>query len=444
MKVLVVGGGGREHALVWKIAQSPLVNKVYCAPGNAGIAGLAECVEIGAEDIVGLRKFALEQAIDLTVVGPEAPLCAGIVDDFEARGLKVFGPRRKAARLEGSKVLAKNLMERHAIPTATFRSFDSVDRAKAYINMRGAPVVVKADGLAAGKAVIVCQTVEEALEAVKRMMIEGEFGDAGQQVIVEQCLVGEEASCLAITDGKTIALVPSCQDHKAVFDGDEGPNTGGMGAYSPAPVVTPELQAVIERDIIVQAVHAMNREDRHYRGVLYAGIMVTESGPSVLEFNCRFGDPEMQPLAVRLKSDIVPLLLAVTEERLDEAEIEWDEGAALCVVMASGGYPTGYQKGKLITGLDEVERMEDVVVFHSGTRQEGGHIYTDGGRVLGVTARGATIAQAQKRAYEAVGKIHFDGAHYRTDIGWRAVAREQADRQGTGDSSQRSAVSSQQ
>jgi len=422
MKVLVVGGGGREHALVWKIAQSPLVSKIYCAPGNAGIARHAECVNIKAEDIGDLRTFALAKAIDLTVVGPEAPLCAGIVDSFEARGLKIFGPSRKGARIEGSKVFAKQLMARHGIPTAEFRQFDSAERAQAYIEMVGAPVVVKADGLAAGKAVRVCSTVEEALDAVKRMMIEGEFGASGEKVIVEQRLEGEEASVLAFTDGQTIALIPSCQDHKPVYDNDQGPNTGGMGAYSPAPVVTPEIESVIERDIIVQTVHAMNCEDRPYCGVLYAGLMISDEGPRVLEFNCRLGDPEMQPIAMRLKSDLVPILLATVERRLEEAEIEWHEDAAVCVVMASGGYPRKYEKGKLITGLDKVEQMEDVVVFHSGTQLEDGRILTDGGRVLGVTARGKTIAEAQARAYEAVGKIHFEGAHYRTDIARKAMA----------------------
>ena len=423
MKVLVVGGGGREHALAWKIAQSPLVSKIYCAPGNAGIARHAECIHIGAEDITALRTFAMAKGIDLTVVGPEAPLCAGIVDRFRARGLKVFGPSQKAARIEGSKVFAKQLMERHGIPTAEFRHFDSADRAKAYIEMIGAPMVVKADGLAAGKAVTVCSTVEEAFSAVKRMMIEGEFGASGDQIIVEKCLVGEEASVLAFTDGRTIAIVPSCQDHKPVLDGDRGPNTGGMGAYSPAPVVTSELADLIERDVIVQAVHAMNREERPYQGVLYAGVMISDDGPRVLEFNCRLGDPEMQPIAMRLKSDVVPILLAIVERRLEEATIEWYDDAALCVVMASGGYPREYEKGKLITGLDEVEKMQDVVVFHSGTREENGKVLTDGGRVLGVTARGSSIAEAQARAYEAVSKIHFEGAHWRTDIGRRAVVR---------------------
>jgi phosphoribosylamine--glycine ligase len=346
------------------------------------------------------------------------------VDAFSARGLKVFGPTQKAARIEGSKVFAKTLMERHSVPTAAFRTFDSADRAMAYIDMVGAPVVVKADGLAAGKAVIVCQSVEEAHEAVKRMMMQGEFGEAGKRVVVEERLAGEEASVLALTDGQTIAICPPCQDHKPVYDGDRGPNTGGMGAYSPAPAVTPELERVIERDIIVQAVHAMNREDRPYTGVLYAGVMICADGPRVLEFNCRWGDPEMQPLALRLRSDIVPLMLAVIEGRLEEAEVEWDDGAALCVVMASGGYPGKYEKGRPISGLDRAEQMEDVVVFHSGTCYEDGQVVTSGGRVLGVTARGPTIAEAHSRAYEAVRAIHFEGAHYRTDIGWRAIGRE--------------------
>ena len=424
MDVLVVGGGGREHALVWKISQSPLVDRIFCAPGNAGIAALAECVDIGAEDISSLRGFAEEKGVDLTVVGPEGPLCAGIVDAFQARGLKIFGPTQKAARLEGSKVFAKNLMDRHGVPTATYRTFDSPERAKAYIDMVGAPIVVKADGLAGGKAALVCDSEEEARQAVNRIMIEGEFGAAGDHVVVEECLKGEEASMLAFTDGKTIAILPSCQDHKPVYDGGEGPNTGGMGAYSPAPVVTPELAEIAERDVIVQTVHAMSREDRPYQGVLYAGLMIDGENINVLEFNCRLGDPEMQPLALRLKSDIVPVLLATIEGNLEDVEIEYHDGAALCVVMASGGYPGDYETGKLVSGLAEVETMENVVVFHSGTCEENGKIYTDGGRVLGITARGATPKEAQARAYEAVERINFEGAHYRTDIGRLALARE--------------------
>ncbi len=424
MKVLVIGGGGREHALAWKIAQSPLVDKLFCAPGNAGIEQHAECVDIDSGDLRALRRFARDQGIDLTVTGPEAPLCAGIVDSFEAWGLKIFGPTKVAARLEGSKVFAKSLMERHNIRTAPFRTFDSADRAKAYIDMVGVPIVVKADGLAAGKAAIVCRSKEEAHEAVSRIMIEGEFGEAGQHTVIEECLSGEEVSVLALTDGQCIALLPSCQDHKAALDGDAGPNTGGMGAYSPAPVLTPAMETIVERDVIVQTIHAMNREERPYRGVLYAGLMLDGESAGVLEYNCRFGDPEMQPLALRLKSDIVPILMATIEGNLADVEIEWHEGAALCVVMASGGYPGSYQKGVPISGLEEVEKMDDVMVFHSGTRREGGRYLTAGGRVLGVTARGDTIAGAKKHAYEAVKKIHFPDAHYRTDIGWRAVGKE--------------------
>jgi phosphoribosylamine--glycine ligase len=423
MNVLVVGGGGREHALVWKTAQSPLVDRIFCAPGNAGIAAHADCVQIAATDILGLRKFARENRIDLTVVGPEAPLAAGLVDAFSSAGLRVFGPTRQAARLEGSKVFAKQLMQRHGIPTAPFRTFTAPERAKAYVEMIGAPVVVKADGLAAGKAVIVCPTLTDANEAVDRIMVRREFGNAGGQVVIESCLTGEEASMIAFTDGRTIAVLPSSQDHKPVFDGDEGPNTGGMGAYSPAPVVTEELAAQIEREILVQAVHAMNREEKPYHGVLYAGIMVTDDGPRVLEFNCRMGDPETQPLLVRLKSDLVPLLLATVDDRLEEAQVEWDPRPAICVVMASGGYPGTYQKGVPIEGLEAAAAMKDVVVFHAGTKEDEGTLLTNGGRVLGVTAIGETIREARDRAYSAVSKIHFDGAHFRTDIARKAIGR---------------------
>ena len=420
MKVLVVGSGGREHALVWKIAQSPLVDRIFCAPGNAGIEKHAELVDIESSDLRKLRKFASDQDIDLTVVGPEEPLCAGIVDYFESWDMKIFGPSQKASRLEGSKVFAKNLMKRHGIPTATFRTFDSADRAKAYIDMVGAPIVVKADGLAAGKAAIVCNDKDEALEAVNRIMIEGEFGEAGDQLVIEHCLEGEEVSALALTDGRAIALLPPCQDHKPAFDGGMGPNTGGMGAYSPAPILQQKLEGIVEREVIVQTIHAMHREGRTYRGVLYAGLMIEGEDANVLEYNCRFGDPEMQPLAMRLKSDIVPVFMSTVEGELEEAEIEWHRGASLCVIMASEGYPGSYPKGKTISGLEEVEKMEEVMVFHSGTRRSGDTCLTDGGRVLGVTARADDIAEARKRAYSAVEKIHFQGAHYRTDIGTKA------------------------
>jgi len=423
MKVLVVGSGGREHALCWKIAQSPLVDRTFCAPGNAGIADVAECVNIDATDILNLRKFARENAVDLTVVGPEAPLTRGIVDAFQSVGLKVFGPSQQAARLEGSKVFAKQLMRRHGIPTAEFRVFNGADRAKAYLEMVGAPIVVKADGLAAGKAAIVCHTLEEAREAVDRIMVRREFGEAGDQIVIESLLEGEEASMIAFTDGRTIAVLPPSQDHKAAFDGDRGPNTGGMGAYSPAPVVTDEVAAQVEREVLVQTVHAMNREDKPFRGVLYAGIMVTDDGPQVLEFNCRMGDPETQPLLVRLKSDLVPILLATIDGTLEETEPQWDERPSVCVVMASGGYPGSYQKGYPISGLEDAAKMEDVVVFHAGTRLQEGEVLTSGGRVLGVTALGNTIREARDRAYEAVSKIHFQDAYYRTDIGKKAIDR---------------------
>jgi len=426
MKVLVVGGGGREHALVWKIADSPLVDRVFCAPGNAGIAQTAECVKIEATDIMSLRKFARENAVDLTVVGPEEPLVRGIVDAFESAGLRVFGPNQQAARLEGSKVFAKQLMQRHGIPTATFRTFTTAERAKSYLDMIGPPVVVKADGLAAGKAAIVCRALKDAYEAVDRIMIRKEFGQAGEQVVIEQCLSGEEASMIAFTDGRTIAVLPSTQDHKPIYDGDQGPNTGGMGAYSPTPLITEELAARIEREVLVQTVHALNREDKVYKGALYAGIMVTGDGPQVLEFNCRLGDPETQPLLMRMESDLMPVLLATLDGTLEEADIRWDPRPALCVVMASGGYPGAYRKGFSIEGLEDAAKMEDVVVFHAGTALEEGRAVTSGGRVLGVTARGRTIREAKDRAYEAVKKIHFERAYYRSDIGLKAISRLEA------------------
>lgn len=428
MNVLVVGSGGREHALVWKISQSPEVDEVFCAPGNAGIAKHAECVDIGSTEIARLRRLAIDRDVELTVVGPEEPLCAGIVDSFRSRGLKIFGPTQRAAKLEGSKVFAKELMRRHAIPTARFRVFNSAERANNYVDTAGAPLVVKADGLAGGKAAFVCGTEAEAHTAIKRIMVEREFGDSGDQIVIEECLKGEEASMLAFTDGTTIVPLPSSQDHKPVWDGDRGPNTGGMGAYSPAPVITPERESTVERDVLVQAVHAMHLEERPYSGVLYAGLMITRDGPQVLEFNCRLGDPELQPLVMRLKSDLVPLLMATVERRLDEVEVVvWHSRPSLCVIMASGGYPRNYKKGYPIEGLEDVEKMEDVEVFHSGTAMEDGHVVTDGGRVLGVTARGDTIADARDRAYLAVKKISFQDAHYRTDIGQKAIDREETE-----------------
>ncbi len=423
MRVLVVGGGGREHALVWKIAQSPQVDAIYAAPGNAGMSEHAECLDIGAEDIDGLLGFARSQGIDLTVVGPEVPLVAGVVDRFREAGLRIFGPEKEAAQLEGSKVFAKRLMREARVPTVEFRVFDEPTTAHQYLDSQDAPIVVKADGLAAGKGVLVCRSIDEAHQAVDAIMVDRRFGEAGREVIIEECLVGEEASILALSDGKTIYPLPSSQDHKPIYDGDGGPNTGGMGAYSPAPVVTPEMEEHITREILVPVVHALRVRGIRYRGVIYAGLMMTPGGPKVLEFNVRFGDPETQPILVRLKSDLVPALEAVVDGRLQETSLEWDDRPAVCVVMASGGYPGSYEKGKPITGLEDAAGMTDVAVFHAGTASADGRLVTNGGRVLGVTALGETVAEAKARAYDAVKKIQFDGAYYRTDIADRAIHR---------------------
>jgi len=424
MKVLIVGSGGREHALAWKVSQSSRVTKLYCAPGNAGIAKVAELVDVAAADLDGLARFARGERVDLTVVGPEVPLVGGIVDRFERDGLRVFGPSKRAAELEGSKVFAKNLMRKHGIPTGDYQVFEDLERAKTYIEDQGAPIVVKADGLAAGKGAVVCKTVEEAVAVAEQMLEKGAFGEAGRRIVVEECLVGEEASILAITDGTTIAPLASSQDHKAAYDGDKGPNTGGMGAYSPAPVVTDKLMEQVVKEVLVPTVHAMARADRPFKGVLYAGIMATSQGPKVLEYNVRMGDPETQPLLTRLDSDIVDLFEAVVDGTLDEQELKWKDRASVCVVMASGGYPGSYEKGKPISGLDEAAEVPETVVFHAGTAVKGGEVVTAGGRVLGVTALGEGIAQAIERAYEAVGRISWDGCQFRKDIGAKALARE--------------------
>ena len=421
MKILVVGGGGREHALVWKIAQSPLVKKIYCAPGNPGIARHAECVPLRPDDLLGIMQFVREKSIDLTVVGPEDPLTMGITDELTGKGFKVFGPTRGGAELEGSKVFCKELMHKHAIPTADFRVFEDAHDAHDYLDNVGAPVVVKADGLAKGKGVIVCKSVEEAHDAVRRIMEEKIFGQAGDRVVIEECLRGEEASILAVTDGRTIMAMEPAQDHKPVFDGDRGPNTGGMGAYSPVPKITPALRAEVETKVFVPTVHALRMDRRKFRGVLYAGLMITSAGLQVLEFNVRWGDPEAQPLVMRMKSDIVPLLMAAAEGTLDQAQLQGDPRAAVCVVMASGGYPGAYEKGKPIEGLDKAAALDDVMVFHAGTAESGGRIVNSGGRVLGVTALGSGIAEARNRAYEAVELIRWQGAQYRKDIGDKAL-----------------------
>ena len=424
MKVLVVGGGGREHALVWKIAQSPKVAKVFCAPGNAGISQQATLVPIKAKDLEGLLGFALKERVDLTVVGPEGPLTQGIVDLFESKGLRIFGPNRKAAEVEGSKAFAKEMMKKYGIPTASFKTFKERAEAVTYLQSQKLPIVVKADGLAAGKGVIVCKTLEEAIRSVDQIMVEKVFGDAGNQVIIEECLVGEEASFIAFTDGKTIIPTASSQDHKAVFDGDEGPNTGGMGAYSPAPVVTPKVHEKIMNEILRPVIDGMAKEGRPCKGALYAGVMVSEGQPKVLEFNARFGDPETQPVLMRMKSDIVPVLEACCHGTLSEQRIEWDKRASVCVVMASGGYPGDYEKGKKIQGLEDVSRMKDVYVFQAATAMDQNGIVTNGGRVLGVTGLGEDIPKAIERTYEAVRKISWEGVHYRNDIGQKALRKK--------------------
>jgi phosphoribosylamine--glycine ligase len=423
MKVLVIGSGGREHALVWKIAQSRRVEQVLCAPGNAGIAGIAKCVDIAADNIAGLKTFVKKEGVELTVVGPEAPLAAGIVDEFMDAGLRIFGPTKAAARLEGSKVFCKNLLNKHGIPTATFRSFTEAAPALKYVREVPPPLVVKADGLAAGKGVIVCPTADEASAAIDQIMVAGAFGKAGASVVIEEFLEGTEASILAFVDGKTIAVLESAQDHKRAFDDDKGPNTGGMGAYSPTPFITQSIMRRIEKEILVPTVHALNRENSQYRGILYAGLMLTQAGPKVLEYNVRFGDPETQPVLMRMKSDIVPVMESVIDGRLETARIEWDSRIALCVVMASGGYPGKYEKGFEVFGLSDAAKMGDVAVFHAGTAVRDGKTVTSGGRVLGVTALGQTLLDARKRAYEAVRAVNFKNCHFRTDIGSKAIRR---------------------
>lgn len=423
MRVLVVGSGGREHVLAWQLHKSSRVQKVYCAPGNAGISSIAQCVNIAADNINDLVKFALDNQIELTVVGPEGPLTAGIVDAFTAAGLNVFGPDKAAAHLEGSKAFAKSIMEKYNIPTATSRTFTTAEEALAYLEETGAPVVIKADGLAAGKGVVVASTLAEAKEAVHRIMVDKEFGDAGSQLVVEEFLEGEEVSVLAFTDGNTVIPMISSQDHKAAYDGDTGPNTGGMGAYSPAPVLTWELLAEVEEKILRPTVAGLRNEGIVYKGVLYAGLMITADGPKVLEYNVRFGDPECQAVLPQLKSDLVSVMFAVINRCLHDVDIQWHDNHAACVVMASGGYPGSYEKGKVISGLEEAAGIEDVVVFHAGTAQQGDETVTAGGRVLGVTAWGDTLSAALDKAYGAVAKISFDGAHFRKDIGQKALKR---------------------
>lgn len=423
MQVLVIGGGGREHTLVWKLAQSKSVTKIYAAPGNPGMKDLAECVDLDIADLDGLADWAEKHDIDLTVVGPEAPLVAGIVDVFKARGLTIFGPSAKAAEIEGSKIFSKELMEKYGVPTAFFKVCDNLADARAFVEEKGAPIVIKADGLAAGKGVVVAMTKDEALDALDDMMGHHKFGSAGNRVVIEEFMEGEEASLLAFTDGKTIVPMLAAQDHKRVNDGDQGPNTGGMGAYCPAPVMTAALKEKTVKEVLRPIVDALAKEGRPYSGCLYAGLMIKGDSVKVVEFNARFGDPETQVVLPLLKSDLAEIMAACAKGTLTSDMVEWSDKAAVCVVMASGGYPASYKKGLPITGLKAANAMDGVVVFHAGTREEDGKILTNGGRVLGVTAVADDIPSAQQKAYDAVEKIHFEGAHFRQDIAWRALRR---------------------
>jgi phosphoribosylamine--glycine ligase len=423
MNILLLGSGGREHALAWKLAASPLVEKLFCAPGNAGIAQEAECVALDIADHAAVITFCRAQAVDFVVVGPEAPLCAGIVDDLESAGIKAFGPTRAAARLEGSKGFTKDICKANQIPTAAYERFTAPGPAKDYIRRQGAPIVVKADGLAAGKGVVVADTVEQALAAID-MMFEGGLGSAGAEVVVEEFLVGEEASFFALCDGENAIALASAQDHKRVGDGDTGPNTGGMGAYSPAPVMTPEMVRRTMDEIVLPTVRAMKTMGVPYKGVLFAGLMITAQGPKLIEYNARFGDPETQVLMLRLMSDLVPALLASRDGQLRSFDLRWYPDAALTVVLAAKGYPGDYTKGSVIGGLDDAASVEGVEIFHAGTRSDGARVLANGGRVLNVSAQGKTVSEARARAYDAVARVQWPEGFCRRDIGWQAIKRE--------------------
>ncbi|MGA9174099.1 MAG: phosphoribosylamine--glycine ligase [Thermoactinomyces sp.] len=420
MKVLVIGGGGREHALVWKLAQSAKVKKIYCAPGNGGIAAQAECVPIEPTDVEGLVQFAKEKGVDLTVVGPEAPLLLGIVDRFESEGLLIFGPNREAAKLEGSKRFAKEIMQKYKIPTASFRSFTDPLEAKRYVREQGAPIVVKADGLAAGKGVVVARSVEEAEQAIADAMEKKVFGEAGQEVVIEEYLSGPEFSLMAFMDGTTIKPMVVAQDHKPVYDDNQGPNTGGMGAYSPVPQIPPRMVEQAIETILLPMTAALKNEGIEYKGVLYAGLMLTEQGPKVIEFNARFGDPETQVILPRLQTDLFDILTAVIGGHLADVHIKWIDQAAVCVILAAGGYPGAYEKGNPIAGINGQER-NDIIVFHSGTKRESGQMVTNGGRVLGITALGKGLQEAREKVYQQIEQISFKDMHYRTDIAAKAT-----------------------
>jgi phosphoribosylamine---glycine ligase len=423
MNILLLGSGGREHALAWKMAASPLTDRLFCAPGNAGIAQEAECVALDLADHAAIIEFCRANGIGLVVVGPEAPLCAGIVDDLEAAGIKAFGPSRIAAQLEGSKGFTKDLCRAAGIPTAAYERFREADKAQAYVRQHGAPIVVKADGLAAGKGVVVAESIAEAETAIE-MILGGDLGAAGAELVIEECLVGEEASFFALCDGETALPLATAQDHKRAFDGDKGPNTGGMGAYSPAPIIDDAMSARVMDEIIDPTLRAMKAMGAPYKGVLYAGLMLTAAGPKLIEYNVRFGDPECQVLMPRLMSDLVPALLASRDGVLKSLDLRWHPQAALTVVMAAKGYPGAYAKGSVIEGLPEAAAVEGVEIFHAGTKQDGGHIVANGGRVLNVSALGQTVGEAQARAYAAIARIHWPEGFCRHDIGWRAIARE--------------------
>jgi len=421
MKVLVIGSGGREHTLVWKITQSPKVSKVYCAPGNAGISRLAQCVNIDADSIEKLVDFAKKEKIDLTVVGPELPLSRGIVNEFNKQGLRIFGPSKEATEIESSKVFSKFLLKKYNIPTANYEVFQNSEKALDYIQQQTFPLVIKADGLAAGKGVFIVKNLLEAKDALNTLMDEKQFGDAGRQVIIEEFLEGEEVSILAFCDGKTVIPMVSSQDHKKIFDNDQGPNTGGMGAYSPVPFYPDEVEKRVLEEILKPTIKGLQREGKEYKGVLYAGLILTKEGPKVLEFNARFGDPETQVILPRLKTDLVDILNAVIEGSLHKINIEWNNNCAVCVVVASGGYPGKYQKGKVISGLERLEKMKNIIAFHAGTKLQDNQVITSGGRVLGITAWDETISKAKERAYMAVKEIYFEDMYYRKDIAAKAI-----------------------
>ncbi len=421
MKVLVIGSGGREHTLVWKIAKSPKVSKTYCAPGNAGISKLAQCVNIESDSIEKLVDFAQKEKIDLTVVGPELPLSRGIVNEFNQQGLRIFGPSKEAAEIESSKVFSKYLLKKYNIPTANYQVFQNSQKALDDIKKQTFPLVIKADGLAAGKGVFIVKNLLEARDALDALMEEKQFGEAGRQVIIEEFLEGEEVSILAFCDGKTVVPMVSSQDHKKIFDHDLGPNTGGMGAYSPVPFYSDEFEKKVLEEILKPTVKGLQDEGKEYKGVLYAGLILTKEGPKVLEFNARFGDPETQVILPRLKTDLIDIFDAVIDNRLHQINIQWEDNAAVCVVVASGGYPGNYQKGKVISGLERLEKMKDVIAFHAGTKFQDDQVVTSGGRVLGITAWDDTISKAKEKAYQAVKEIYFEDMYYRKDIAAKAI-----------------------